>query len=209
MADLGQGVHAALVRPRVPRLILVVCLFVSFYVSFYVVFLSLTSVALITSVQSSARIRGLKPDFRVKIFVFLSRHNTWQWTCFCDLQSDNNHSQNKFNLCCCWSIYIPKKFAKQLGFPLFAEIKFSRFNLTWRTAAKEVNLHTAQEDKLFKVGRQSREKWRDFHPQDVIWGILPTPCTTLLSEVIVWKFRPAHASIYPSGIVNIFCAAPR
>ena len=78
VADLGQGVHAALVRPRVPRLILVVCLFVSFYVSFYVVFLSLTSVALITSVQSSARIRGLKPDFRVKIFVFLSRHNTWQ-----------------------------------------------------------------------------------------------------------------------------------
>ena len=124
--------------------------------------LSLASVALITSVQSSARIRGLKPDFRVKIFLFLSRHNRWQWTCFCDLQSDN-HSQNKFNLCCCWSIYIPKKFAKQLGFPLFAEIKFSRFNLTWRTAAKEVNLHTAQEDKLFQVGRQSSEKWRDFH----------------------------------------------
>ena len=101
VAYLGQGVHAALIRPRVPRLTFIfVCLFVFMFVCFNVCFLflclfvfcfyvclffvfmfvclSLTSVALITSVQSSARIRGLKPDFRVKIFLFLSRHNTWQ-----------------------------------------------------------------------------------------------------------------------------------
>ena len=47
----------------------------------------------------------------------------------------------------CWKF---RKFAKHLDFPLFAEIKFSRFNLTWRAAAKEVNLqHALQQDKLF------------------------------------------------------------
>ena len=47
----------------------------------------------------------------------------------------------------CWKF---RKFAKHLDFPLFVEIKFSRFNLTWRAAAKEVNLqHALQQDKLF------------------------------------------------------------
>ena len=54
----------------------------------------------------------------------------------------------------CWKF---RKFAKHLDFPLFAEIKFSRFNLTWRAAAKEVNLqHALQQDKLFflELGQQ-------------------------------------------------------
>ena len=102
----------------------------------------------------------------------------------------HSYSQKLFQI---KAFIFPKKFAKHLCFPLFAEIKFSRFNLTWRTAAKEVNLqHALQQDKLFIAGRQSSEKCEARFSSSGCYLRNPPHPTNLLSEVIVWKFRPAH-----------------
>ena len=107
VADLGQGVHAALVRPRVPGL---------------------------------RRADHQRPVVR----------------------SDSRPE----SICIVMSIpgseivlFFFVEIKKMLNiFLLFVEIKFSRFNLTWRTAAEEVNLQQeALQDQLFMVGPQSSE----------------------------------------------------
>ena len=154
---------------------------------------SRASVELITNVQSSARIRGLKQYCQNILCSKATIGGNELVFCLCDLQSDSpiRAILKTTSTYFCKSIEISKKFAKHLGFPLFVEIKFSRFNLTWRTAAKEVNLQHALQDKLFIVGQQSSEKCARFSSSGCYLRNPPHP-TTLLSEVIVWKFRPAH-----------------
>ena len=168
VADLGQGVDAALVRPRVP--------------------------GLCRADHQRPVIRSdSRPEIILPKYFVLKSHYRWLWACLCDLQSDGliRAILKTTSTYFCKSIEISKKFAKHLGFPLFVEIKFSRFNLTWRTAAKEVNLQHALQDKLFIVGQQSSEKCARFSSSGCYLRNPPHP-TTLLSEVIVWKFRPAH-----------------